>query len=374
MPPGAPCGVVTYYKRLLSKFSEDSEVSVRLVTVEDAPWIGTKIAGLITRLISMISFNNKKVEKWSVDILYRMLILFALKRKNHKDCHLIHAQDIISGYTAKLFYKRKLPLILTCHFNDNPVEEDIIRFGVNDRGYLERIYRRWFREVNKFIFVSEYVFRKTKYLLSASSDVEVIYNGVDFPSSHGEDYSNGILKIINVGFIEARKNQRVLISIAKKLLRENFLNFHITIVGDGPELPILKNEINESGLEKFFSFTGWISNVDEYLKDSSLYIHTAKNDNCPYSVIEAISKQVPVIAFSVGGIPEIINPDFLFKLDDSTSIVNFIKQNLDNLPEIGKQQYRQISETFSIDYQIGNTKAAYLSSRRGCDTSVPVFT
>ena len=374
MPPGAPCGVVTYYKRLLSKFSEDSEVSVRLVTVEDAPWIGTKIAGLITRLISMISFNNKKVEKWSVDILYRMLILFALKRKNHKDCHLIHAQDIISGYTAKLFYKRKLPLILTCHFNDNPVEEDIIRFGVNDRGYLERIYRRWFREVNKFIFVSEYVFRKTKYLLSASSDVEVIYNGVDFPSSHGEDYSNGILKIINVGFIEARKNQRVLISIAKKLLRENFLNFHITIVGDGPELPILKNEINESGLEKFFSFTGWISNVDEYLKDSSLYIHTAKNDNCPYSVIEAISKQVPVIAFSVGGIPEIINPDFLFKLDDSTSIVNFIKQNLDNLPEIGKQQYRQISKTFSIDYQIGNTKAAYLSSRRGCDTSVPVFT
>lgn len=364
MPPGSPCGVVTYYKQLLNYFVSDCEMSIQLVTFDDASWFERKASGFVRRLISLVSFNNKKIIKLSFDINFQLLIYFALRRNKRKGYHLIHAQDILTGYAAKRFYKGKLPLILTCHFNDNPVEEDVLRYGVRDTRYLADIYRRKFKEVDKFIFVSNYAYEKSKFLLNSSSDVEVIYNGVDFAVHEHRDDTNDILQIVNVGSVEERKNQKMLIPIAKKLLNENISNFHITIVGDGPDLPFLKSAISDSGLEKYFTFPGWISDVHQYLRKSNLYIHTAKNDNCPYSVIEAISKQVPVIAFSVGGIPEIVSQKFLFQLDDYNSMVNFIKQNLSSLPNIAKQQHDKIVETFSVEHQIAYTKVAYLSSIR----------
>ena len=361
MPPDAPCGVVTYYQKLLKNFVGDNEISIQVATIGDASRFGKIIAGIARRLISFFAFGNKKLVKWSIDVNFEIMMFFALKRKNQGDYQLIHAQDILSGVAAKIFYQRKIPLVLTCHFNDNPVEEDVLLYGLADRQYLAKKYERKFVEVDKFIFVSRYVYQKTRYLLKDSADVEIIYNGVDFSSLVKPDRDN-VLKIINVGFVEDRKNQRILIPVAKKLIVSKVHNFHITVVGDGPDLSILKKEIRESGLDDYFTFTGWISNVDEYLKTADLYIHTAKNDNCPYSLIEAISKKVPAIAFSVGGIPEIVGQEYLFELNDYDGVCDFIKRNRFALPEIGKRQYDRICKAFSIQYQTQSTKAAYISS------------
>lgn len=215
--------------------------------------------------------------------------------------------------------------------------------------------------MDKFIFVSKYAYEKSKYLLNGTSGIEVIYNGVEFLDVGDMKNNNDVLEIINVGSIEERKNQRILISIAKKLVKENIFNFHITVVGDGPDLSLLKRAITEAGYNNYFSFPGWIINVDEYLKKANLYIHTSINDNCPYAIIEAISKQIPVIAFSVGGIPEMLSKEFLFKLDDFKSMTDFIIQNRPCLPDIGRQQYNKIAKFFSVEYQIKCTKEIYLS-------------
>ena len=145
------------------------------------------------------------------------------------------------------------------------------------------------------------------------------------------------------------------------MIYEKVFNFHITVVGDGPDLPQLKSAINEAELNNYFSFTGWITDVDEYLKKSDLLIHTSINDNCPYSVIEAISRQIPVLAFSVGGLPEILSKEFLFKLNDYKSIAEFIIQNRACFSDIGIQQSNKIAKSFSVKYQFKHTKEAYLS-------------
>lgn len=363
MPPAAPSGVVTHYKRLHTHFLDDPDVSVDLVTVADASWAHDIISGLIRRFISAFAFNNKKIIKLSIETKQRLMIYFALKKHKNKDYHIIHAQDILSGCTTKRFFKNKIPLVLTCHFNDNPVEEDLLtyNFGLSGRKYLANAYKHKFAAVNKFIFVSKYAHEKSKYLLNGATDMEVIYNGVEFSSFENRKNNNGVLEIINVGSVEERKNQKILISLAKRLIHEKIFNFHITVIGAGPDLPHIISEINEAGLNKYFLFPGWITNVDEYLKKSNLYIHTSINDNCPYAILEAISKEVPVIAFRVGGIPEIVDKQFLFELNDVENMTEFIIKNRSNLPQISKEQFDKISKVFSIENQLDRTKELYLA-------------
>lgn len=363
MQPVAPTGVVTYYKKLYKHFQHDPEVSIDTVTIEDASWPGKKISGLVRRSILLLSFKNRKLIKLSVDVNYRLLIFFALRRKRGCEYDLIHAQDILSGNVAKRFYKGKLPLILTCHFNDNPTEEDMLTYGFTerDRKHLDDIYRRQFAEVDKFIFVSKYAYEKSKYLLSETSSAQVIYNGVEFLDVEKGKRDTGTLRISNIGVIEQRKNQKILIPLAKHLINENILDFHITVIGRGMELPHLKTEITEKELGGYFSFPGWKKNVDEYLENSNLYIHTSINDNCPYSLIEAISQKVPSIAFRVGGIPEILDREFLFELNDYESMSAFIIKNRFALDMIAEQQYNKIAGVFSLQNQLAATKKLYLS-------------
>ena len=362
MPPDARCGVVTYYQKLNEHFSNDPEISMDLVTTADATWAGKKFAGFVRRVISLFSFKNKRILKMSVDVNYRLLILFALQKKKYKGYHIIHAQDILSGYATKLFYRKKLPLVMTCHFNDNPVEEDILlyHFKKEDKDYLSLFYKKNFKEVDELIYHSRYSHEKSKHLLNPASKIKVIHNGVNFTDGIFQKKPNEVFQIINVGYIEPRKNQTVLVSLAKEL-RESGFKFGITLVGDGPDVPLLKKLIKESDLEDCFLFTGWVDNVDKYLKNADLYIHTSVNDICPYSILEAISRNVPAIAFSVGGIPEMLDAEYLFTLDDFKGMKAFILQNHSHLHNICKLQTDKISESFSIRNQLDRTRDLYLS-------------
>jgi glycosyltransferase involved in cell wall biosynthesis len=361
--PSAPSGVVTYYKKLAEFFNNDKDVNIDLITVDSVSSAEKKVAGLVRRFIYFLSFGNKRIIKLSIDTNLKCLLAFALhKRKNNK-YDIIHAQDISSGYITKLFLNNNIPLILTCHFNDNPVEEDLLlyKFPKNDKGYLVNFYKQRFAAVDKFIFVSKYSYKKSKHLLQDNSDVEVIYNGANFTAFNEERRGDGMLQIVNVGFVEERKNQKILLSLAKELIKRNVTGFHITLVGDGDDLPLIKDLVENEGLNNYFSFPGWTSKVVTYLKKSNLYIHTAINDNCPYSIIEAISKGLPVIAFNVGGIPEIITTDFLFKVNDFSSMASFIVSHKNDLVKIAEQQFNSISRTFSESYQFEATKKVYMS-------------
>jgi glycosyltransferase involved in cell wall biosynthesis len=119
--------------------------------------------------------------------------------------------------------------------------------------------------------------------------------------------------------------------------------------------------VGNEGLDSYFSFTGWVFEVDNFLEKADLYIHTAINDNCPYAVIEAISNKLPAIGFRVGGLPEIIDEEFLFHLNDYRSVADFIIKNHLSLCSIGDLQYEKICDSFSVTNQFNRTKEEYLS-------------
>jgi glycosyltransferase involved in cell wall biosynthesis len=368
LAPGAKSGVTTYYKKLCEQFAANDDINITLITVADAPQIGKITAGFLRRFLCFIAAeNNKRIMK-AYEIKNRILIYSALWKYKKYKFDIIHAQDILSGETAANFFNQ-VPLLLTCHFNDTPVEEDMLKYSFEEdyKNDLIKKYTEKFSRVNEFIFVSEYASKKTAYLLAENARVKIIPNGVAFSNiaNRKKEFQRLIkdlpFSIINTGYIDTRKNQKILIEIAKELIRKGFENFRVIIVGDGPDFKLLNEIINKEKLSGSFHFTGWKNNADamKHLSEADLYLHTAVNDNCPYAVIEAIANNIPVIGFNVGGMPEILNTDYLFVLNDVTGIASFIIDNKEIFPAIAAKQYELIREKFSLDKQFESLRTVY---------------
>ena len=366
LAPTAKSGVTTYYKKIAEYFGNDAEIEIFVVTVADASRIWRKLAGLARKIISFFSFGNKDGIKYAFEFKNRMQIYFALRPYLNKRFDLIHAQDILSGIVAKNRFHNKVPLILTCHFNDNPVEEDMIKYNFSElkRKNLEKQYSLKFAQAGGFIFVSDYAYHKAKKLLQGSEVVKIIRNGALFNWSKSNDdiddkVSKGRFSIVNVGYIDERKNQKIFIRLAREFIKNGFDDFIITLVGDGPSLSEIKRQVTEENMSRYFNFTGWIKDTQKYLAKADLLIHTAINDNCPYAVIEAISHQVPALGFNVGGMPEILDRQWLFEKDDYKAMASFTMKYSHQLPEIASSQYDRIKYSFSLEQQFTSLKSVY---------------
>ena len=78
-------------------------------------------------------------------------------------------------------------------------------------------------------------------------------------------------------------------------------------------------------------------NSDEELvaayRAADLYVHPARMENAPCTIQESLACGTPVVAFAVGGIPEMIRPDetgFLAESVNSTSLATTLEKALEN--------------------------------------------
>lgn len=360
LPRDAKSGVATYMRKLHDYFQNDPEVELTFLLVDEAPLPWRILAAIVRRLIRSLAFLDPKFIELSFEYRYRLLIRGGLTRYRHTHFDCINAQDVLSGYTAKRFFDRRIPLVLTCHFNNNPVEEDMLRYGLRpgSRHYLTRRYKRKFAAVDEFIFVAGFTIRTAGFLLPKDARTTVIYNGLDFDAPRPRSRT-GLLSILNTGYVEQRKNQQLFISIAKELLRRDFQTFRITLVGQGPDLERLRSIVTREGLDNYIHFAGWSDNIPAFLQAADLYIHTSLLDTCPYSVVEAIAAGVPALAFNVGGLPEMLPQDTLFSPNDHISMVDYLLGNQEQLAAIGARQYERAKTDFSRTVQVERLRSIY---------------
>jgi glycosyltransferase involved in cell wall biosynthesis len=71
----------------------------------------------------------------------------------------------------------------------------------------------------------------------------------------------------------------------------------------------LKEYIAVNALEACVHFAGEVPNVQEYLQASDAFVLPTEDDAFPLALIEAMACGLPVVATSVGGIPEIVSHD-----------------------------------------------------------------
>ncbi|MFA4889574.1 MAG: glycosyltransferase family 4 protein [Candidatus Omnitrophota bacterium] len=254
--------------------------------------------------------------KWHYYFLKKALArLFA---RRHFD--VVNAQGPLAALAAlevRQRYGYHYQVVLTVHMNwPSQAEEDAFAGNIKRNGrYYRRIKEmegRVFLKVDKIVFVSNYIkeamFNDFPDLLGKPH--AVIYNGVAVDAGgKGAAGAGSKPYFASVGHLELRKNQGFLLQVMKKIV-VNFPDSELRLVGGGEDRAKLEKMACAFGLNKNVVFTGFLRNVYPCLAGAYLYLHASLGESCPFAIIEAMSLGIPVISFSTGGIPEIVEHGF----------------------------------------------------------------
>lgn len=192
---------------------------------------------------------------------------------------------------------------------------------------------------------------------------KVIYNGINNSFYSTKNVEKIKYDLIYVGRLEKEKGVDLLIDSISKIVDKNY-DIKVAIVGDGSELPILKQKVKKFDLVDNVSFLGKKLNVIEYLDQSKLFIYPSICEEAfGLSVVEAMARKVVPITFNTGGLSEIINNEkngFLVDKIDSESLTNKIEEvlNISNLDKIRDNAY-DTSLNFSVENTIKNINNEY---------------
>lgn len=134
-------------------------------------------------------------------------------------------------------------------------------------------------------------------------------------------------RLVCSGSINGRKGQWMIIDALNRLPKEKLQDFHLTLIGDGPERITLEDKVSRYGLTEYVTFTGALANTEVYkkLSESNIYILMSLNEGLPISLIEAMRNGMALISTNVSGIPELINENKNGKL---------INPNVDDLYDL----------------------------------------
>ena len=130
----------------------------------------------------------------------------------------------------------------------------------------------------------------------------------------------------NVGRLVPIKNHRHFLMAAHLMVEAGFEG-RFVIVGSGQLEIELQKLSRELGIGDLVIFTGWRRDLDRIYADVDVLVNTSINEGTPYAIIEAMAARVPVVATSVGGVPDIINSEmtgYLVSPDDVNSLVDAI--------------------------------------------------
>lgn len=202
-----------------------------------------------------------------------------------------------------------------------------------------------------------------------------IYNGIDI---HNDLISNEKIKNkkIELGFSEdyllvgnvsrfaKQKGIKYYLESIPDVLKE-IDNVRFLLVGEGPEEKNIKKTIEELNIQKFIKILPYQENINEILSILDLLILSSVSDVFPMIILEAMRKQIPVVATKVGGIPELINSEengILVESKNSSALSKAIISLLNDEEKrknMGKRGKEILEKKFTKEIMVENTIKVY---------------
>lgn len=157
------------------------------------------------------------------------------------------------------------------------------------------------------------------------------------------------LALSSVAMESDRKGEKVLIK-AVKIARQRGYDVSAIIIGDGSKRKEFEEFAKKECVEKFITFTGLLpssNEVREELLKSDIYVFPTQAEGLPRGILEAMAVGMPVLSTPVGGIPEIIEKDYLFSPFDAEAFANKICYLLENPNELNDMSEKNFEKAKS---------------------------
>jgi glycosyltransferase involved in cell wall biosynthesis len=143
------------------------------------------------------------------------------------------------------------------------------------------------------------------------SKVQVIYNSIDLEALRSLEVaaSNAALshekpKIISVGSLRSVKGHRFLLRALKEILRR-YPDCQLEILGEGAERAFLTEYAKQLDIASHVHMPG-IQVPYAPVAEADVFVLPSLREGVPTALLEAMALKVPVVASSVGGVPEVV--------------------------------------------------------------------
>ena len=264
--------------------------------------------------------------------------------------HFIGANAFYVLISHKLLRK---PLVVTLHGNEVTSVPNPLEIGYTQ---LECKILRWTAE--RILGRADYITAVSNYLIREASKVDIRIlkkaRRIFFINSEkivprGSSTKSVQPYILAVGRLEPEKGFDLLITAFKNVSVLRPMN--LIIVGDGRETSILKNMIKESAIEKSVHFIGNVERRDlgAYYENARFIVVPSRREGLSNVILEAFSFGKPVVAASVGGIPEVLIDGFnglLFQKENVGQLTGILGRLLED-----RELYEKLSTNVGILYE-----------------------
>ena len=201
--------------------------------------------------------------------------------------------------------------------------------------------------------------------------IKVLYNGVDeklfeksdsLPSDVLELRNNADLFLLNVSSIVPVKNHNTMLRIFEKISEKYKSKYKIKIALIGKDYSKFLKKFNNQNI--LFLGKKEHNLLKNYYNIADLFFLPSLSEAHPWSMLEAMACELPVIASDVGGISETIDdPRFLidpFNDDDILhKIEKIIEMDKEELKQVGIMNRKKILEKFTLDNHVIRLKQIY---------------
>jgi colanic acid/amylovoran biosynthesis glycosyltransferase len=194
--------------------------------------------------------------------------------------------------------------------------------------------------------------------------IHVIPCGVEVPPIKQKTTANGLVKIICVGRMVAKKGQIYALKAFQKVFR-SLPNLRLEFVGDGRELQKCQNFVKEHHMSDQDVFHGSLSQnqVFSLMEQADIFLlHSIVSDDgdeegLPVAILEAMARGLPVISTFHAGIPEAIVDGVHGTLVDERDIDSLTEAMImlyhDELMrrKLGSAARQRVIESYSASYE-----------------------
>ncbi len=289
--------------------------------------------------LALASSMRAIMEERSLDILH---VHYAVP---HAICaHL--AREMCSGCGARI--------VTTLHGTDitilgrDPSYREVIAFGL--------------QQSDAVVSVSGWLEQQTREVFGYEGTIHVLPNFVDaerFRPRSNDDVRRGLTSgrdrqlIVHVSNFRALKRASETVDVLQRLGPES--NASLVLVGDGPDLSLVRDHAARLGLLDRIRFLGEIENVEEVVAACDVALYPTESESFGLAALEAMATSVPVVTTRVGGVPEVVvdgETGLLHEVGDvdgMTASVRTLLTDSDLNARMGAQGRQRALELFSLD-------------------------
>ena len=220
--------------------------------------------------------------------------------------HIVH----IHGASRASFYRKSIFILMARLFNRKILYHhhggEFMLFFHEEGNPFKRWVIRWLlRRTDRIITLSQGW--KERFLsIDDTLDITVLPNPVAIPSLVPVGSHSHRVRMLYLGKLSKEKGVDDLVSAAIRLKRE-IDAFDVVFYGNGDRAPFVRR-CRDEGMESHISFHGWIDGVqksDAFLH-ADIFVLPSYNESMPMGILEAMAYELPVVATSVGGIPDMV--------------------------------------------------------------------